>query len=326
MKFGPVPVGEAEGAVLAYAVTTDQGRLPKGSVLTARDLAALWAAGHETITVARYEQGDISEDAAAAILAAALAADGVRVSQAATGRVNLYATGPGIVWLDVAAIEAFNAVNPMITVATLPQYARVDAGVMIATIKIISYAVPAEDAATAARQAKNAIAVLSPQMRKAALIETALGDTPSPKGENALRARLDRLGVTLAPRVVVPHQANAVAAALGQSQADVAFVLTASATSDVADVGPRGVIDAGGTVSQFGMPVDPGNLIFLGALGSMPVIGLPGCARSPALNGADWVLERVICGVPPTPADFARMGVGGLLKEIPSRPKPREAI
>jgi len=72
------------------------------------------------------------------------------------------------------------------------------------------------------------------------------------------------------------------------------------------------------------MPVDPGNLLVLGRIGDRPVIGLPGCARSPALNGADWVLERVACGVPVTSADIAAMGVGGLLKEIPTRPQPRD--
>ena len=71
------------------------------------------------------------------------------------------------------------------------------------------------------------------------------------------------------------------------------------------------------------MPVDPGNLLFIGDLAGVPVIGLPGCAKSPALNGADWVMERVICGVPVTSADIAAMGVGGLLKESPARGMPR---
>jgi molybdenum cofactor cytidylyltransferase len=72
------------------------------------------------------------------------------------------------------------------------------------------------------------------------------------------------------------------------------------------------------------MPVDPGNLLFLGDINGRPVIGLPGCARSPALNGADWVLARVVCGIPVRSADIAAMGVGGLLKEIPTRPQPRQ--
>ena len=92
------------------------------------------------------------------------------------------------------------------------------------------------------------------------------------------------------------------------------------------DTAPTGVRAAGGTIVHYGMPVDPGNLLFLGEIAGEAVIGLPGCARSPALNGADWVLERVICGVPVTADDIMGMGVGGLLKEIPSRPQPRAGI
>ena len=197
---------------------------------------------------------------------------------------------------------------------------------MIATVKIISYGVPAADVERAATAGAAALRLMPPRYRTATLIETTVGETPSKKGEDALRGRLDRLGLSLGPRQLVSHDPSAVAEALRGSDADVIFVLTASATSDIADVGPLGLTMASGQVTQFGMPVDPGNLLFLGTLGDRPVIGLPGCARSPALNGADWVLERVICGVPPTPADFAQMGVGGLLKEIPTRPKPRAEI
>ena len=54
-----------------------------------------------------------------------------------------------------------------------------------------------------------------------------------------------------------------------------------------------------------------------------PVIGLPGCARSPKLNGFDWALQRFAAGVPVTPQDIQAMGVGGLLAEIGARPLPR---
>lgn len=326
MKFGAVPLDAAEGAILAHSVRLGGTRLRKGAVLTAKDIARLRDGGHQTVTVARLEKSDLGEDQAAALLAEALAGAGVRVSAAATGRVNLFAANQGIVHVDAAAIAAFNAVNPMITVATVPQYHRVDEAAMIATVKIISYGVPSADVDRAAAAGAAALRLLSPRYRTAALIETTVGETPSSKGEDALRGRLDRLGLTLTPRMLVRHEPAAVAEALRGCAEDVIFILTASATSDIADVGPLGLTMAAGEVTQFGMPVDPGNLLFLGTLGDRPVIGLPGCARSPALNGADWVLERVICGVPPSPADFAQMGVGGLLKEIPTRPKPRAEI
>jgi molybdenum cofactor cytidylyltransferase len=302
------------------------GRLRKGHVLTSDDVDALAVQGHLEIIVARYEPADLAEDDAAGRLAHAIAGTGLRLSQAATGRVNVFATGPGIAQIDPSAIDAFNGINPMITVATVPPYFRVQADVMVATIKIISYAVPEADVVQACDVARSALTVRTPQFTNATLIETMIAEEPGVKGRQALAGRLDRLGLTLSPRVIVPHTQDALAAAIASASGEVVFILTGSATSDVNDVGPAALRQASGVVTQFGMPVDPGNLLFLGNIGGKPVIGLPGCARSPALNGADWVLERVLCGVTLQPADFAKMGVGGLLKEIPTRPKPRADI
>ncbi|WP_333713318.1 molybdopterin-binding protein [Yoonia sp.] len=340
MRFGEIPLDKAEGAILAHA-TVARGRpdarqttqrIPKGTRLTRAHLDDLAAEGHQTLIVAQLDATDLHEDEAAARLAAALIPDpagaGVSVTQAATGRVNVYATAAGIARIAVPAVEAFNAVDPMITLSTVRPFQRVAPRTMIATIKIISYGVPQIAVDEAAQAGAAALSVLPPIYRTASLIETrTTAAAPSDKGRRALKDRLDRLGVGLSDdRVVVPHRLPDLSHAIGQAEGEVIFVLTASATSDAHDVGPSALQKAGGTLTQFGMPVDPGNLLFLGGLGEKPVIGLPGCARSPALNGADWVLERVICGVPPTPEDFARMGVGGLLKEIPTRPKPRDEI
>ncbi|MCC5974413.1 MAG: molybdopterin-binding protein [Rubellimicrobium sp.] len=334
MRFGPVPLAEAEGAILAHSVRTPAGPLRKGLELGPDAIAALAGAGHREVIVARFEAGDLHEDRAADIVARALieapGGQGLSPSVAATGRVNLHATGPGVLGVDAGRVHALNAVNPMITLATLPEWARVAEGQMVATVKIIAYGVPEADVARAAAAGAGAMRLWSPRMARADLIETVIdgGDAsgtgvPGDKGRRALAGRLARLGVQLGPRVLVAHETGAIAAALGAAEGEAIFVLTASATSDPADVAPEALRRAGGEVVQFGIPVDPGNLLFLGRLGDRPVIGLPGCARSPALNGADWVLERVLCGVPVGPRELARMGLGGLLKEIPSRPRPR---
>jgi molybdenum cofactor cytidylyltransferase len=226
--------------------------------------------------------------------------------------------------MDVGAINAVNAVNPMITVATVPQFHRVEAGTMVATIKIIAYAVPETKLADACAAAAQCLAIAAPVYSSATLIETMVGDADLvTKGRAAMTGRLDRLAVALTDRVMVPHKTEPLARAMIQAPGDMIFVLTASATSDPQDVGPEALRAAGGSMTAYGMPVDPGNLLFFGWLEDKPVIGLPGCARSPALNGADWVLERILCGFRLTQADISAMGVGGLLKEILTRPRPR---
>ncbi|PWK62861.1 molybdopterin-binding protein [Roseicyclus mahoneyensis] len=331
MRFGKVAVDEAEGAVLAHAVPVPGGKLKKGRVLSGADLAALRAAGLADVIVARLDPCDVPEDAAAAKLAAALvpdpAAAGLRLEAPFTGRVNIRATGAGVVALDVGAIARLNDIDPMITLATVPEWQRVEAGMMVGTVKIIAYAVPETALAAACAVGAGAMRRQPPLLASADLIvtETAPGAAAEEdKGVRAVWARVARLGLAQGSTRIVPHEMGAVAQAIAGSTAEMVLILTGSATSDIADVVPAGLVAAGGAVIRFGMPVDPGNLLVLGRIGTRPVIGLPGCARSPALNGADWVLERVACGVAVTGADIAAMGVGGLLKEIPTRPQPRE--
>ncbi|WGH78106.1 molybdopterin-binding protein [Jannaschia ovalis] len=321
MKFGPTPLAEAEGAVLAHSVATPEGRLRKGTVLDAGAVARLRAAGLSEVIAARLEPGDVGENPAAARLAAAICGDGLELREAFTGRANLHAEGPGILRVDAEKIAAANAVDPTITVATLPEWQRVTAGMMAATVKIIAYAVDGAALDRACAAGRGALSLARPVVPRADLIVTELDGAAD--GAEAVAMRLDRLGIAYAIHRV-PHTAETLRAALAGCRAPLRLVLTASATSDIRDVGPAALVAAGGRLTRFGMPVDPGNLLFLGTLDGAEVIGLPGCARSPALNGADWVLERVACGVPVGDAEIAAMGVGGLLKEIPTRPQPRE--
>jgi len=325
VRFGPVETAQAEGAVLAHSIALPSGRLRKGLRLEPAHLDALRAEGIETVVVAQLASGDVDENTAAAQVAQAVLADHpyLTMTRAFTGRVNLLADGPGIVHLDVAALEALNAVHPMITLATVPPFQQMAAGGMVATIKIISYAVADHDLDAACEAGRGAIRMLPPQIKDATLIITEIDGGAGDKGKKAIADRLSALDVTLKDIVIVPHEISALRDAIAAADTALTLILTGSATSDIDDVAPQALRAAGGEVSRFGMPVDPGNLLFLGHRGDTPVIGLPGCARSPALNGADWVLSRVICGVDVTPRDIAGMGVGGLLKEIVTRPQPR---
>jgi len=347
MKFGPVPVADAQGAILAHATEAGAGatayRIKKGTLLTTRHVDELGAAGVSEVIVARLGPDDLHEDEAATRISAALAGQGLTADRAATGRVNLRADAAGIVEIDSNAINRVNRIDPAITVATVPEWGRLVVRGLAATVKIIPFGVEAFSVDMALDVCAGAMHLRTPVYRTASLIETTVSaEVPSDKGRRAVEERLERLGLTLERRIVVPHTQVDIARAIGAARGELLLILTGSATSDINDVAPDAVRGAGGRVIHYGMPVDPGNLLFLGwfgpppvagTIGSLPiigkaemrpVIGLPGCARSPALNGADWVMERVICGVPLDQIDIPGMGVGGLLKEIPSRPRPRE--
>ncbi len=326
MKFLPRPLDQAQGCILAHSIALPKGRLRKGIKLTDAHIAELQKTGLSEITVAALEPNDVEEDEAAHRLGGALLEDttGLRASVAATGRVNLIATGAGVALLDVERLTALNTVNPMISLATVPSHHQMHKGAMLGTVKIISYAVPEDDLNTACAYARGAVNLAEPKKKTASLIITQIkAGADESKAIAATEARLKALDSPLIETHTCPHERESLAKAIQAAQGEVILILTGSATSDPYDVAPCAVRQAGGTIERFGMPVDPGNLLFLGALGDKPVIGLPGCARAPALNGADKVLSRVLCGVPVSSADIAGMGVGGLLKEIPTRPRPR---
>jgi molybdenum cofactor cytidylyltransferase len=330
MEFGEVPIGQAEGAVLAHSVHLPEGRLRKGLVIGQKEIAALTTAGISMVTVARLGPNDVTEDDAALALAQAVVPDpqaaGLELRAMGTGRVNILATRPGVVHVRGTRIGRSNAIDPMITLATVPRWQRMDRGAMVGTVKIIAYGVDRGALDRACALGAGALSLRAVQRPRVLLIQTALEPgEDGEKGHKVTAERVARLGGFLAPKQLVPHGIEPLAAALqGARDCDLILILTASATSDIHDTAPEALRQAGGRLIRFGMPVDPGNLLFLGSWAGRPVLGLPGCAKSPALNGADWVLERLMCGVPVTSAAIGAMGVGGLLKEIPSRPRPRE--
>lgn len=328
MIFGPVPSGSAAGAILAHGLLVDGVRWPKGRMLSPADIDALHAAAIETVIVARLEPGDVSEDTAAAMLAGRLAGTGCTLEQPAHGRCNVRAATDGLCLPDETAIDALNRLDPALTVATRPPYSAVRAGEIIATVKVIPYAVPeALLAAAGAVCAVPSIAVAGYRGQPAALIQTYLdqpGNRLSDKTERMLGQRLARLGSALMVLPAVPHTAEALAKAFSAAPADhLLLVQGASATIDPRDTIPDAIRRAGGQIERVGMPVDPGNLLCLGWLAGRAVIGLPGCARSPKRNGVDLVLERLMAGQPADSASIARMGVGGLLDDTAVRGTPR---
>ncbi|MBN9585685.1 MAG: 4-diphosphocytidyl-2C-methyl-D-erythritol kinase [Afipia sp. 62-7] len=332
MKFGPVTPEEGLGGVTVHAIRKGALVLKKGTPIGADEIAALKQAGVTEIVVARLDDGDVSEDEAAAGIAAAVAGEGVTVERAFTGRANLFALEPGILIVDRDAVDRVNRVDEAVTLATLPAFKAVVAGEMIATVKIIPFGVKAtlRDAAVAA-VGKGLMRVAPFKIKRVGVVSTMLPGLAPKVIEKTLlvtEERLEPAGARIIAERRVPHNDKALAPAIEELfalGAELVLVFGASAIADRRDVIPAAIEHVGGSVEHFGMPVDPGNLMLIGNVKDRPIVGAPGCARSPKENGFDWILMRLLAGLPVTRADVTGMGVGGLLMEIVTRPQPRAA-
>ncbi len=330
MKFGDTPLSNAVGAILAHSVRAGRTSFKKGRVLSDADIEALRDMGIESVVAARLESDDVGEDEAAARIAKAIAGANLEISAAFTGRVNLYAKCDGIVDYDLERLNAINLIDESATVALLPQFAQVATRQMVATVKIIPFAAPeAVVAACEQMSSDNLVRVAPFRERVVGLVQSSLPGTKNSvldKTTKVLSDRVTALGGTVKAEQRCDHKSTAIHTAIKAliaSGCDMVLIAGASAITDRRDVIPSAIVEAGGEIDHFGMPVDPGNLLLLGHIGKIPTLGLPGCARSPKLNGADWVLQRLFAEIPVTNRDIMAMGSGGLLKEIPARPLPR---
>jgi molybdenum cofactor cytidylyltransferase len=344
MKFERVGLEQAPGSVLGHNIYDAAGRrvLRKGKALAGGDVETLAGLGRRSVYVARLEDGDVEEDEAARRLAAAAAGAGLRRSPARTGRVNLYADVRGVLRLHRRRLERLN-VLPGVALAVLPESSAVPEGKMVATLKIIPYALPeatvrrgeaiAGDDDAGAHRSADILHLSELEPRRAGLI---LSGSPSARERvergfrTALDARLGALGARLEAVDFVSLDDEAgeerLTVAVGtllDRGLDLLILAGETAIMDRCDVAPRAIERAGGTIECYGAPVDPGNLLLLAYRGAVPILGAPGCVRSPKTNIVDLVLPRLLVGDRVTAADVAALGHGGLLEDVPERPQPR---
>lgn len=344
MRFGRTPVSEAEGAILAHSLrlqlpgSAKPTLFKKGRVLSAEDLALAASAGLVEVIAARLEPDNVHEDEAAQRLAAACAGPQLTVTAPFTGRCNLVAAAPGVLVLDRERVDRINLLDESVTIATLAAFDVVEERQMAATVKVIPFAADGSVLAAAvaiAGEGGTPLARIAPFVpARVALIQSrieGMKESILDRTVGVTRQRVEATGSSLIGEERCAHSEPAIAAALARAAAqapDIILIAGASAIVDRRDVLPAAIEAFGGRVIHFGMPVDPGNLLLLGEASvggaTIPVLGLPGCARSPKLNGFDWVLHRLVARVPVSRADLMGMGVGGLLKEIASRPQPRD--
>lgn len=337
MKFGPARLGDAQGKILGHNVAGPDGRrlLRKGRPLSAADIETLRALGRSAVYVFEPGPEDIGEDEAARRVALAAAGPGIDAAAPSAGRANLIARERGVLRLDPERLTALN-LSEGVCLSTLPRDAAVSPRQIVATVKVIPYAVASEALARAVGAAAQGgpLLCLDPlPPRRVGLIlsgSPAVASRVTRDFDAPLRSRVEALGSSVDWVEFVPLEDEAGEEALAQALrrqagAGAGLIVLAGETAivDRADIAPRAIERAGGEVAGFGAPVDPGNLLLVAYLGTVPVVGAPGCARSRKVNVVDWVLPRLLAGERLSRRDIAALGAGGLLEDVPERPMPR---
>ncbi len=342
MKFEATPLTEALGAILGHNVYDNDGRrvLRKGRALGDDELALLAGLGRDQVFAAKLEPGDVEENEAARRVSEAVAGPGLAMRGPTTGRVNLHAEALGLVRVNAEALDRINDCDG-VTLATLPNHTVARAGKMVGTTKILPYALLEETVAAAESAAGRHLIRVDPlEARSAALIVSGTVAPGRSAGrerlvsgfETAFQGRLEPLNARLSKVRFVPLHGErgvkglaSVAAELAP-KTDLLILAGETAIQDRHDLAPSAIEAAGGTVICYGAPVDPGNLLLLAELDGTPVLGAPGCARSPKRNIVDLVLPRLLVGDRLTRRDITSLGHGGLLEDVPERPLPRRRI
>jgi molybdenum cofactor cytidylyltransferase len=336
MKFERRRVEKTFGAILAHNISDQKGRriLRKGTLISEQEIATLRALGRESVYVAELEGGDVGEAEAARSTAELIHGSDIRVVGAATGRSNLLAEKSGVLHVDVHRLDAINALNG-VTLATLRDRSVVPERQMLASIKIIPYGLPAEIMAAVEAIAQQGPIIELLELSPKRVEMMFLGAAPilaklERDFREPLEARLQKLGSTVEGIHRLPTDTDdpvaelaAVLGKLPKRQIDLLIMAGETAIMDRRDIIPSAIEVAGGTVESNGAPVDPGNLLMIAYLGDLPILGAPGCARSPKENVVDWVLPRLLSGERLKRGDITSLGHGGLLEDIKERPFPR---
>jgi molybdenum cofactor cytidylyltransferase len=241
-------------------------------------------------------------------VAEALAGDNLVPGNPMGGRVNLYAKKNGVALIDKSRIDAINLGQCNITVATLPEFAQVVAQQAVATVKVIPFAVARTEVDQCLALAGNgdqppAVSLRAYKVHKVALILTStrgLKTSILDSTREVTSARLQTMGCSITSEARCAHTINDISEALDtvmEDDCDLILISGASVTADVGDVIPAAIVNQGGEIVHHGMPVEPGNMLLLARIGDRVIVNLPGCSRSPKLNGLDWILARIIADI-----------------------------
>ena len=328
MYFGDINVKDSLNCILAHTIVINKKKISKGTIITEIEKAYFINNKIKTIVCAKLDKNDFHEDKAANEIAETFKNNSIASEKAYTGRANILAKKSGLLVIDEEKINKFNMISDDITIATLNNNSTVKKGEMLATIKIISFSIKKSFIEKIKRTIYKKAILVNPYINKKCALILTHHKKENIKlnaiSERRINERLKNLNSSLDIIYNCEHNSKEISKNINlilKKKIDLIMILGSSAIVDIKDKIPEAINFSKGKIIRFGMPVDPGNLLLLGKIKNTHVIGLPGCARSPSLNGFDWVLEKVISNTNITKLNISNMGVGGLLKTLNIRAK-----
>ncbi len=324
-----IKLEDAVGTKLAHDLTEIRpgefkgAAFHKGHTVCEGDICRMQKMGKNHLYAIEPEEDEIHEDQAAAILAEALAGDGiVWKDEPREGKIKLLAGKDGLFSVNTAVLAAFNMVDEVMC-ATLHNNTIVEKGDLVAAtraIPLIMKRAPIERAAAIARQNGAVLAVKPIRKAKVGLVITGnevyhglIEDRFAP----ILTGKVDTLGSEVLDVAFAPDDADAICTAIRShldSGCDL-LLLSGGMSVDPDDVTRLGIRSAGATEMHYGAAVLPGAMFLVAYVDDVPLLGVPACGLFHRITVLDLVLPRILAGEKIGKAELAFLGHGGLCKD-----------
>ena len=320
-----VPVQDAIGMVLCHDVTQIipgkfKGRaFKKGHIIRPEDISTLRDIGKEHVYVWEIEEGFLHEDDAAIRIANAASGEGIALSEPKEGKVELSAASRGLLKVNSDALYHINEIDQVIC-ATLHTNQTVTAGKIVAGTRIIPLVIEENKILQVEKICKTyypLVAVKPFKHYRVGIITTGsevyherIKDTFTP----VLHNKFNELGSTVVQQRIVPDSTELIAQAIAEfiGEGVELIAVTGGMSVDPDDVTPAGIKAAGGRIITYGAPALPGAMFLLAYIGSIPVLGLPGCVMYHKTTIFDLIVPRILAGEVIGREDIIKLGHGGL--------------
>ena len=326
-----IKLQDAVGTKLAHDITEIRpgefkgAAFRKGHTVCNKDLCRLQKIGKNHLYLIHMEEDEIHEDQAAAILAGAIAGEGVVwKNEPREGKIKLLAKRDGLFSVNTAALAAFNMVDEVMC-ATLHNHTLVKEGQLVAAtraIPLVMNRAPIERAAAIAGQNGALLSVKHLYTAKVGLIITGnevyhghIKDRFAP----VLSEKVNALGCEIGGLEFVPDDTDLISEAIRShlEQGCDLLMLSGGMSVDPDDVTRKGIRLAGATEMHYGAAILPGAMFLVAYIEDVALLGVPACGLHHRITVLDLILPRILAGERIGKAELAFLGHGGLCKDCP---------